>query len=349
MCSCSKDITNDSSVDDDKVEICFKANTSARGIDTYSDNLTAICVTCYASIYDTENLESIDDLYRSIFFKNVIFRNLAGIFYSDPAYYWPKDKRHLTFTAYAPLEDELGTKIEWFVKDENHESAGLEMKDFRPKKNISEQVDFVYGASFRLDNMTNDNPCIAIPLDHMLSRIRLTTSESNTDYNFKIKGLRIAEVGGKADFITGLDWANISEPTTYEYEFNSPFEVGEYETGIMSHRCGYAFLIPQRLTPWDPVNDPTNENKGSYLALKIQITDTNGNQIYPEAEGEFDWAAMPLGGEWKEKNDYVYHLDFTSGAGYTAPGTAKPGKWILNNEVNLTQTKSIWGADNINM
>ena len=45
---------------------------------------------------------------------------------------------------------------------------------------------------------------------------------------------------------------------------------------IMAKDGDNAMLLPQELTAWDSENDKTNDAKGAYLAVKVQITTKDG-------------------------------------------------------------------------
>ena len=345
VCSCTKDKAKEQIHDNQPKEICFKATTTTRGANIESSNLYEIYVTAFASRLDIENAESLNDIYYTLYFTNVPYREISGYFHSDPAYYWPQDTRLMTFAAYAPSPKELGAEIEWFVADDEHEDAGLFMEGFSPKADIKEQVDFVYGASITRYDYTNGG--LELKMDHKLSRILLMGHENNPDYHFNIMGFRIAEVYGTADLGSGVNWINLRNKTTYSYTYDTPLELHSTRALLARPDIGNAFLIPQNLTAWNPTEDPSNKAKGAYIAILVQITDTAGNQFFPETPGEYEWVAIPFSTEWDDGYSYTYILDFTSGAGYTTPDSANPGQLVLNNNVYISRSVKNWTEDNI--
>ena len=78
-----------------------------------------------------------------VYFDKLLFNKNGEYFTSDPEYYWPGDGSELRFYCYATsdLSSDMGLT-------EPEGTAGEYMlKNVTPKSDISEQVDFVYGAS----------------------------------------------------------------------------------------------------------------------------------------------------------------------------------------------------------
>lgn len=85
--------------------------------------------------------------------------------------------------------------------------------------------------------------------------------------------------------------------------------------------------------------------------MKIQITTAAGAQVYPAKNGEYDWAAVAVGTNWKAGKKYVYTLDFSKGAGKVDPekpeptdptDSFKPGEDILGGPIKFKVTVTDW-------
>ena len=112
---------------------------------------------------------------------------------------------------------------------------------------------------------------------------------------------------------------------------------------------GTAMLLPQQLTAWDTKDDKENKKNGSYIALLLKITTEAGRQVYPSAEGEYGWAAVPVGGHaeskknlWQPGDKFVYTLDLSNGAGVMPPDSPDPGEPVLGQPIRFTVTVNNW-------
>lgn len=133
---------------------------------------------------------------------------------------------------------------------------------------------------------------------------------------------------------------------------------------------GYAILLPQQLTTWNSSSEywetgedgvaPAGKSLASaqYIAVlvKIEALDNNGNIMAPKFPIEkeqmvdgtdgYGWAYIPLHAdnwpEWRSGYRYIYHLDFTDGAGYD-----EDGKPILEGEIKFTASVNEWSVADI--
>lgn len=345
--SCTKDIVKETKPGS---PIGFRAivEKGTRAQETTNYNLEYFCATAVSGYAD-----GTVDKAEDIFFKNVQFTRIGDYFYSYPTYYWPEDNRIIAFIAHYPSMEELGATDRFYLERtydaDNQENTTLKWNiyDLAPATQIKDQIDFVSG--FALGNkefaLTDG---VTMYLYHPLSQIDIRAYNANTNYTYKVRGIRIAVPKSKADlsFIAmpcDFDFTyKTDEITVYEDTYDTPVTLSSWTQSIMNSSSGNAILLPQTLTAWDPENDPTNQAQGSYLSVKLQITDKNGEQVFPET-GEYGWAAIPIGGQWEQSNRYNYTLDFTGGAGYIDPTEAvNPGKNVLGDEIILTTKLAAW-------
>ena len=316
--------------------IIFQATVNTKGYEVTDDELDHF----YATALTARLLET---GYATIelFFKNVEFARLGDYFYSNPQYYRPAN-RPMSFIMYYPSEDELGSTFNWnFSMKYNEEKKEYEleweygnaiiMKNFSPNPEISNQKDFLFGFAEMLpeDEWQNANGEITTALlYHTLSQIEIQAKTDNTNQVCRIAGVKIANVISKADLLSSESspWIlDDTETSTYIDEFdNDPIELGEGAKSVMNPSGGNAFLLPQSLTRWDPVEDPKNENKGAYISVKLQVADLSGKIIYPESGQGYVWRAIPIYKQdvsysWCEGEHYIYTLNFTAGYGYDDP------------------------------
>ena len=100
---------------------------------------------------------------------------------------------------------------------------------------------------------------------------------------------------------------------------------------------GTWMLIPQSLSAWEG----NATDIGTYLAVKIQITDKGGALKYPRGEGitadsddAYGWTAVGIAPNWEQGNKYIYQLKFTdTNAGIIPPGEPGEGEPVLGGPI----------------
>ena len=324
--SCSHDVIKDTS---GKREICFEATVLTKGTMTTTDDLEKFYATAYSLSVESPDNSNLADL--DLFFKDVEFEKNGNAFYSYPVYYWP-DVRNIIFIVWSPSIDEVGMTYSMETITMNNGNTNFcFFKDITPKANISEQLDLLFSLGVGKDGDSDkdedqiydgilgvheDNA--SLQFQHALSCIQIK-AKGNDNYNYKVKGIRIANVYGTANYcLVGgcVDYSNI---TSYESVYENPIEFSGEKVSVMPSETDYAFLLPQTLTAWNP-NDPNSV--GAYVAVLLHAEDVNGDVVYPKSGGENDyqWSAIPISGEWDDATTYTYTLDFSEGGfGYPAP------------------------------
>lgn len=340
--SCSKDIVEKT---DKRAPIDFRANVESmtKGSEATTYNLEEINVTSISGILE-EGVHIMDQV-PEFFFQDVQFSRTGDYYYSYPSYYWPEDDRLMWFFAYWPSKEKLGCEIEWGIIKTGSTSYDVKWvyKGLKPASNIADQVDLVLGATFT-NKSFSEQQGTNITLGHVLSQIEIRAISMNSSYNFLISGVRIVNPIGSCDFsVWNNGWTLHSEKAVYEDLYDTPVLLSDESKTVINKVNGNAFLLPQTLTAWDPENDPTNEAKGTYISVKIRITNQNDEVVFPTDGREYGWAAVPVGERWEQGRRYIYTLNFTNGAGYIDPlEPINPGKAILGDQINVTKTLGTW-------
>ena len=340
--SCSKDVVKETSKGT-PIDFRVAVGDPTRGVDFTTYNLNTFYCTAVSGTPDGD-LSKVD----GFFYKDIPFTRIGDYFYSYPTYYWPEDNRFFCFVGYAPSAEELGVTVETRI-DVNDDSNVLKwyFKGLAPAQNIKDQVDFVTGFTMANKEIATQDG-LNISMHHALTQIELRAYSTNSTYTYNVAGIRIANVQSKADlslnsFPNEFDFDYDGTLTTYEDTYDTPITLANWTQKIMNPESGNAIILPQRLVAWDPEGDPTNTAKGAYFSIKLQILDKNGIQIFPEEEGEYGWAAMPVSGDWYYGDKYTYTLDFTNGAGYIDPTDPNnPGKNVLGNKLAFTTRLDAW-------
>lgn len=317
MASCSQDETI--GINEGKgIGFRTSADKLTRGAEITTNNITEFNVSAF-------------DPTGATYFKEATFTGKQGEAYvSNPLYYWPGDDTQLTFRAYAPTTGIGGTMT--LALDDNSNM----LTSFSPKDNIAEQVDLIY-ATATGKKSTNEANGVKLDFKHMLSQIEIKAMNSNTGYEYKVKGVKIAYIKkqGDLDFTKAVSetatekgnaWSNLSKETaSYTVEYDAAIELNSAAQTLMTTESGNAMLIPQQLTEWD--GTAGNTNSGAYLAVLVNVETKDGAQVHPKNDNgteEYAWVAVGIGTKWEMGNKYIYTLDFSEGAGKPEPDPEDP-------------------------
>ena len=239
---------------------------------------------------------------------------------------------------------------------------------------VDKQADMVYVTGATGTKAANETNGVALTLRHALSQIQISAKSDNTVYTYRVKGIRISNVDGEANFnVVGGTWSeNDANNKIYTVEYTTPVTLNGTAQSIMEQKqdngvnySDNAMLIPQgATTAWDVENDKQNANKGTYISVLLKITKTADNSNVFPAEGvdTYGWAAVPASFTWEKGNKYVYTLDFTNGAGRVDPVTPGPnvkpqpdgkdpdkGDKILGDPIKFTVTVTPWSPQENNI
>lgn len=331
--SCAKDQTTEVN---NGHAIGFRAGTGTKASELYTYQLSSFFCTAV-------------DANDANYFTNVGFARSGEYFASSPAYYWPADGSTLKFWAYYPSNEATGTEVSINATEQL-------LKGFKPKQKFEDQVDFI--AAKAQGSKSNEAGGVELRFNHELAQISFYAMNQNSEYVYKVYGMRIANPLTNATFnfedeSWSFDPANV-EKDAYSTMLAEPVTVKSYyeelTRKLVSTDSGSEFvyntamIIPQTFTPWDPDTDPTNAAKGAYISLAVQITSKNGDRIFPaESLGEFDWVAAPVNNVLKAGYEHCYYLDFTKGAGLIDPEIGVSGNGsALGDKVKFTVSVNAW-------
>lgn len=325
------------------------ANT--RGVVADVSNLNTLCVTAYQG--------------TSLLFDNVIFqKDGTGFFNSAKPYYWP-ETGELTFTVlsgnWSGTRDFTSSTEQW-------------MRNVTINDDIAKQEDMTY-----VSNVTGtkaDNGKVGVPLEmkHALVQIQLNAKNENSNYVYKVKGIRINRVATNADFdMKKEQWGTAKGEATFEITYDTPIELTSKAQSIMG-TAGNAMLIPFYLDAWDgggKLNAPDlsdnvqvpgyTANPGGFFSVLVNIRMKAGASVYPDKAGGYAWVAIPVYYVWnaQQGKKFTYTLDFSNGAGRVDPvdpgtdwdASKDPAKMhpVLGGLIRFGVTVSEWGTDDKNV
>ena len=303
------------------------------------------------------------------FFKNYVFTENNGEFTSSEHPSWP-NHGSLNFVAYSHSGGDWAGAAPVLKND------GATINAFSPKAEIGEQLDVVF-AQENGNKASHESSGLVLNFDHILSQIKIKAKHSSDTYTYKVKGIRIAYVGGSADYTfnpaktdaTKHTWtAPAAKNVVYEKVFDQAVTLTKDATVDLTDKCnadgkvGGAMLIPQTLTVWngtDVITNQANDFSGkAYISLFIQVK-RGSTSIYPSGDtdgSKFGWAAVAIPvdadqqtASWVAGNKYIYTLNLTNGCGRVDPvdpGTdVNPGGADTNKPKDPNKGDKIFGKE----
>lgn len=358
LASCSNDET---------VEVAQQKGISFRAVTGLNTRASEVTTANLSEIQVTAFWDANDNKYDGFTNGEVLYKKDGnGDFNSAIPVYWPgKDQENekLSFTAFS--DNWTGTKT---ITDKNTISvAGVKIVS-----TVADQKDMVYVTGATGTKETNETNGVQLTLEHALSQIQISAKSDNAVYTYQVKGIRISNVAGEADFdVVNGTWSNnVANDQIYEVKYATPVTLNGTAQSIMERKqdngtdySDNAMLLPQgATTAWDVDADQTNTNKGTYISVLLRITKGADNVFPAEGTETYGWAAVPVSFTWNKGNKYVYTLDFTNGAGRVDPVTPgpdvkpqpdgkdpKPGDKILGDPIKFTVTVTSWNPQENNI
>ena len=213
---------------------------------------------------------------------------------------------------------------------------------------------------------------------HYLTQFVIEAMNSRpNNYTVEVSGVKITNIAGTGVYtfsnnqMTASTTENVK--TSYEVSFSNK-ELSSVTHKVMGENgYGQWYLVPQTVTPWVQSSDIKNTANGAYLALKVRISASNGDMVYPKTTGEdgkqaYAWMAMPMPSVVSDAMEYAYAqgkkytiiFNFFSdgkGAGFVDPqdpgdldgdGSTEEdkGQPIGGHVIKFNATVDEWDADN---
>ncbi|MGM9787172.1 MAG: fimbrillin family protein [Candidatus Cryptobacteroides sp.] len=270
-----------------------------------------------------------DDKY----IDNVSFSKNGNVWESSNKYFWPNYA--LDFYAYNTPGGNTT-----FTPSFTSASQTIAVT---PATELANQEDLV---AAKAENKTfanaNVNGAIDLEFNHYLTQIVVQAKNSNTtNYQVEVKGAKIARLAGDGTYTFGTGnmvatdgKVNSDASTSYTTTFSTAKILTAEAQEVMtegSEGKGRWYLIPQNVRPWAQATNKTNvgeegTNYGTYLALNVKITASDGTHVIYPATGDYAWMAVPISTEASfdlaQGKKYTFILNFFSnnqGAGYVDP------------------------------
>lgn len=310
--------------------------TKAAQTDVKNDNFTSFEVTAIGN--------------GAVYFDDVTFlyQSGSGVWESNPVYFWPAYS--LDFYAYnTPANGNFTPTI----------NATSQTLSFKPSTILAEQEDLVAASA------TNQTQPVSgatdLTFNHYLTQIVVKAKNSNTNYTVEVSGVKIANLKDSLTFT--FDGENIAVPNDadiqdYSSEYDNAKTLDENAQEVMTASTDKKwYLVPQTVTAWNQATDQTNTSNGTYLALKVKITDPTDAAVYPISGTGSAWMAVPVSGvtEFVKGHKYIFVINFfkKNGAGFVDPENPSDidgdsnadndkGKPIIGGPIQFSATVNPW-------
>lgn len=286
----------------------------------------------------------------AVYFDDVTFtKNDAGVWASDPLYFWPAYK--LNFYAYNTPSK--GT----FTRTIN--ATDPQTLTFTPSTVLTEQEDLVaaYAA-----NQAEPSGATDLTFNHYLTQVIVKAKNSNANYKIVVDGVKLVNIVGNGTytFSDNKMTAGSTADADYVETFTTAKTLNADAQEVMTNAgTGKWYLIPQTtLTAWNQETDKSNNSKGAYLGLKVKITNANGSyKVYPSSGEQSAWMAIPISTSdiaFAQGKRYTVVVNFfgNKGAGYVDPeepgeldgdtSTPDAGKSIVGGAITFNADVNTW-------
>lgn len=250
----------------------------------------------------------------AVYFDNVTFAKNEGVWVSTPVYFWPAYA--LDFYAYnTPAHGKFKRSI----------AVGSQTLSFKPSTKLAEQEDLV---AAKATNQTQPNSgATSLTFNHYLTQIAVKAKNSNTNYKVEVSGVKIANLKDSLTF-TFSDGSTAVSVGAKNQDYSSEYETAKTLTAeaqevMTDGGTGKWYLVPQTVNAWAQETNKENSTEGTYLALKVKITDPTNAAVYPRSETGSAWMAVPVSGvtEFEKGHKYTFVINFfqKNGAGFVDP------------------------------
>ena len=207
--------------------------------------------------------------------------------------------------------------------------------------------------------ISSSSPAVPLRFHHALTQLafqgKLSDAFITDGLQVTVGSIKVCNINSTGDLdlaaTTTSLWTTLSTPTDYPLTMVSDEGIVLTSTAqALTSSSDITMVIPQLLTPWDPVNECTyivsgvsmkTKTTGSYITIDCRVYDPNINQYLLGTENTFDTIYFPFSADpsdlsvsWLPGYRYTYTLTF--GVGYDSQGKDIPQLQPLQISVSIT-------------
>lgn len=257
-------------------------------------------------------------------------------------------------------------------------NASQKIENFTVNDDQSKQVDLLYAVNKGETKDKHKTTPVSINFRHALSQIVFKAKNTNDNLKVIVKGVKIGNIKKAGDFTyptnstttqntaedgtivatTQGQWDNLTTEQTFAAGMSGEVTLeGKVEPALdLTSKedevyTGALFMIPQKLTPWDPETTGAlnTTNKGVYFLVDCQIlSGTNKNiQVWPsDASQTHAEVAIPASElTWDQGKKYIYTFTFGEGGGYVPGPNPDPDPTLIGIDFDVTVDEFINGGE----
>lgn len=250
--------------------------------------------------------------------------------------------------------------------------------EFKVDQEIPEHIDLV--AAQTVSDKTPMGSSVSLNFTHILSEVQVVARCSAPRHKVWVKGIKFGNIKYKSQYNFWESTWGYTKNDLRSYSvlyYDTPIDLNSSSYDHIHDKgwhdvskgekkdVGYAMFLPQVLSTFNATNEdfegPKYKDKihtsAQYVALLIKITPIGSDDdesvikfpiteahTVPGTDG-YGWAYVPLytakyPNGWAMGHRYVYHLDFTNGAGYN-----EDGEDIMQGNVQFTVDLAPWASN----
>jgi hypothetical protein len=160
---------------------------------------------------------------------------------------------------------------------------------------------------------------LSFTFDHACTALRFYVKKSTnlSDYTLKVSRIVLKNVVNKGNYYYGTgEWTldGRSDFTLLNLNTEMSLVTGSFTLLNGNETDSYLFMIPQTLTPWDPLNDIASVTDKCYLEIECEIT-KNNSPVYSGT------AYIPFGAAFTAGNQHDVKINIGKNSLYSGTNT----------------------------
>lgn len=323
LASCTNEIVNEESTSVKNIQ--FLTNVGRTRALTTSSNLNKFTVTSYISngdvvtkYIDNQEIGKVGSIWEPV----------------GTQILWPHSGQ-MKFYAFAP------SNAKFTIPEDMQSQPTL---NYTVAKNNESQSDLLYAveeADCEAVYTSQGSKKVMLNFRHALSALQFVAKNENEDWIVNVSKVTLCNVASTGKLTVPADvttesnknadmsiWSELSNKKNSTLDIRSDQHKNISAEGEeLNSESDPLFVIPQSCEAWNPQEDPTCENDGSYFIIDCSIFQkqadgTAGVKLWPKDNKDTDYGVaipVPNNTVWEPGKKYVYTINFSTFGGYIPP------------------------------